>query len=79
MHRQSWPAFDPKLASATEVTIVVQVDGRMRDRITASAGTSEADLQKAALASPKVKAALAGARPSKVIVVPDRIVSIVTK
>jgi leucyl-tRNA synthetase len=79
VHRQSWPAFDPRMASATEVTIVVQVDGKMRDRITAPVGTSEADLQQAALGSPKVRAALGGAKPSKVIVVPDRIVSIVTK
>ena len=79
VHQQAWPAYDAKAATATEVTIVVQVDGKMRDRITAPAGASEADLQKAALASPKVKAALNGAKPAKVIVVPDRIVSIVTR
>ena len=79
VHRQTWPAFDPKLAAATEVTIIVQVDGKVRDRITAPAGQGQADLEKAALASPKVKAALDGAKPKRVIVVPDRIVSIVTR
>ncbi len=79
VHRQPWPSFDAKLASVTEVTIVVQVDGKVRDRIVMPAGVSAPDAEKAALASVKVKAALGGAKPAKVIVVPDRIVSIVTR
>jgi leucyl-tRNA synthetase len=79
VHQQSWPAYDAKIAATGEVTIVIQVDGKVRDRITAPAGTSQADLEKAAFASAKVQAALGGAKPSKVFVVPDRIVSIVTR
>ncbi len=79
VHQHAWPVFDPRLASATEVTIVVQVDGKVRDRIVMPAGTSDADIRAAALASAKVQAALAGATPAKVIVVPGRLVSIVTR
>ena len=61
------------------VTMVIQVDGKVRDRIPMAAGRPDADVQRAALASPKVQAALDGAKPAKVIVVPDRIVSIVTR
>ena len=79
VHRQPWPAYDGALAAAADVTIVVQVDGKVRDRIAAPAGTPKADLERMALASEKVQAALRGAPPSKVIVVPDRLVSIVTR
>jgi len=79
VHQQSWPAYDAALAAATEVTMVVQVNGKVRDRIVAPAGMSNADATSAALASPKVQAALKGAKPAKVFVVADRIVSIVTE
>ncbi len=61
------------------MTIVVQVDGKVRDRLDAPAGRPEAELQRLALASPKVQAALNGSKPTKVIVVADRLVNIVTR
>ena len=79
VHQQRWPAYDESIAAPREVTIVVQVDGKVRDRIPMAAGRPDAEVQRAALASPKVQAALDGAEPAKVIVVPDRIVSIVTR
>ena len=79
VHQQSWPAYDEAVAAPRSVTIVVQVDGKVRDRIPMPAGRPDADVEREALASPKVKAALNGAKPAKVIVVRDRIVSIVTK
>ncbi|HYK97966.1 MAG TPA: leucine--tRNA ligase [Candidatus Acidoferrales bacterium] len=79
VHRQSWPAFDAKLAAANEVTIVIQIDGKVRDRMVLPAGLPEGELRTRALASAKAMAALAGATPTKVVVVPDRLVSIVTK
>jgi leucyl-tRNA synthetase len=51
----------------------------VRDRIPMPAGRPDAEVQRVALASPKVRATLGGAEPSKVIVVADRIVSIVTR
>ena len=77
VHVQRWPAYDPKLAAATEVTIVVQVAGKVRDRFTVPAGTAKAELERRALASEKVQAALNGAKPKNVVVVPDRLVSVV--
>jgi leucyl-tRNA synthetase len=79
VHQQSWPAFDAELAAPTTVTIVVQVAGKLRDRIEAAPGTSEAELKRLALASPKVIAALNGGTPTKVIVVQDRLVNVVVK
>ncbi len=79
VHLQRWPAFDPRLAAASEATIVVQVDGKVRDRITVPAGTAKDTLERAALGSAKVRAAMAGASARKVIVVPDRLVNVVTK
>jgi leucyl-tRNA synthetase len=78
VHQQRWPAYDAAVAAPREVTIVVQVNGKVRDRITMAAGLPEAQVQREALASSKVQAALNGVKPAKVIVVADRIVSIVT-
>jgi leucyl-tRNA synthetase len=79
VHRQSWPAFDPAIAAANEVTIVIQIDGKVRDRITAPAGIPQAAAEKLAMASPKVKAALNGREPGRTIFVPDRLVNFVTR
>jgi leucyl-tRNA synthetase len=79
VHQQSWPAYDDAVAAPREVTIIAQVDGKVRDRIQMAAGLPDADVQRRVLASPKVQAALNGTKPAKVIVVRDRIVSIVTK
>jgi leucyl-tRNA synthetase len=78
VHQQPWPTFDAALAAAQEITLVVQVDGKVRDRITAPAGLSDTEAEKLALASAKVQATLKGAAPKRVIVVRDRLVSIVT-
>ena len=78
VHQQRWPDYDEAAAAPREVTIVVQVNGKVRDRIPMPAGLPEADVRQKALASAKVQAALNGAKPAKVIVVADRIVSIVT-
>ena len=75
--RESWPGFDEsKIATAT-ATIVVQVCGKLRDRIQVSADASEDELKKAALGSSKVKESIGGKEPKKVIVVPGRLVNIV--
>jgi leucyl-tRNA synthetase len=79
VHKQAWPFYDPALATAVDATIVVQVNGKMRDRIIVPAGTPEEELRRVALASAKVQAALAGATPTRIITVPDRLVSLVTK
>ncbi len=77
VHQQSWPAWDEELAKEPEIVIPVQVNGKVRDRLTVAPGTDEATLRAKALASPRVQEHLAGREPKKVIVVPDRLVNIV--
>ncbi len=72
-----WPEYDAATAVEPEVTVVVQVGGKLRARLTMAAGASEHKVLDAALAHPKVKAALDGAKPSKVIFVPDRLINLV--
>ena len=72
-----WPEYDAAAAAVPEVTLVVQVSGKVRDRLTIPVGTSEEKALEAALASERVKAAFDGRRPSKVVYVPDRLINLV--
>jgi leucyl-tRNA synthetase len=72
-----WPAWDEKRLILTEIEYVVQVNGKVRDRALLPADMSQADLEKAALASEKIQKLLEGKTPKKVIVVPKRLVNIV--
>jgi leucyl-tRNA synthetase len=73
----SWPEYDAEAAAVPEVTVVVQVGGKLRDRLTLPVGTPEAAVLKAALASERVRAAFDGRQPSKVVFVPDRLINLV--
>ncbi len=77
VHLQRWPTFDPDLVRQDTVTMVVQVNGKVRDRIDVDAGISEGDAEAAALASAKVIDALGGATPKRVVVRPPRLVNVV--
>ncbi|BAK68441.1 leucyl-tRNA synthetase [Sphingobium sp. SYK-6] len=72
-----WPVVDPALLVEDEVTIAVQVQGKLRDTLTVAKGTDKATLEALALAAPNVVRTLDGAAPKKVIVVPDRLVNVV--
>jgi leucyl-tRNA synthetase len=72
-----WPQVDPALLVEKEVTIAVQVRGKLRDTLTVAKGLSQDELQALALASQKVQHAIDGAEIRKVIMVPDRLVNIV--
>ena len=74
----AWPEVDPALLVEDEVTIAVQHKGKLRDTLTAPKGASKGDLEAMALASDKVQRSLDGAEVRKIIVVPDRLVNIVT-
>lgn len=73
----TWPAVDPALLVDDEVTVAVQVKGKLRDTLTVAKGTAREELERLALASDKVQRALDGAEVKKVIVVPDRLVNLV--
>jgi leucyl-tRNA synthetase len=77
VHRQSWPTYDEALVAESLVEVVVQVNGKVRDRLMLAADAAEPEAVAAALAAPKVAEALAGADPRKVIYVPGRLVNIV--
>jgi leucyl-tRNA synthetase len=59
------------------VTLVVQVAGKVRDRLPVSAGLSEEQALAAAMASDRVRAALDGSKPSKVVYVPNKLINLV--
>jgi leucyl-tRNA synthetase len=77
VHLQKWPAWDAELASDDEITLVVQVNGKLRDRIQVPAGIAEDEAKRLALASEHVQRQLAGGEPKKVIYVAGKLVSIV--
>ncbi len=72
-----WPTYDPALTVDNTVTIVVQVNGKIRDKFEAALGTDKAELEKTALALPGAVKFLEGKAPKKVIVVPNKLVNIV--
>ncbi|MEG3181656.1 leucine--tRNA ligase [Sphingomonas sp. LT1P40] len=73
----AWPQVDPALLVDDEVTIALQVNGKLRDTIMAAKGEAKDVLEAMALANANVQRILEGATPKKVIVVPDRLVNIV--
>jgi leucyl-tRNA synthetase len=73
----SWPAYNEQLTHDDEVTVVVQVNGKIRDKFTAAVGTPKAELEKTALALPAVLKWIEGQKPAKIIIVPDKLVNIV--
>lgn len=72
-----WPKHDDALTVDDQVIVVVQVNGKLRDRIEVPKGTAQEKLQELALASPKIISALEGKTPKRVVVIPDRLVNIV--
>ncbi|KQR83608.1 leucine--tRNA ligase [Sphingomonas sp. Leaf343] len=72
-----WPMVDPAMLVDDEVTIAIQVNGKLRDTLVFAKGAPREDVEAAALASDKIARTLDGKPPRKVIVVPDRLVNIV--
>jgi leucyl-tRNA synthetase len=77
--RAPWPKYDPELAKEEEIEIPVQVNGKLRGRITVPADAGEEVVRERALADEKVKAAIAGKPIIKVIIVPGKLVNVVVK
>jgi len=78
VHRQRWPTWDPALAVEQEITLVIQVDGRVRGRLTVPLTISEEDIRALAMAEESVRRHL-GERPvCQVVYVPGRIINLVT-
>jgi leucyl-tRNA synthetase len=77
VHEESWPVADPAKLVVDSVTMVVQVNGKVRDRIEVPAGVDATEAERIALASEKVQAHLGGNPPRKVIARPPQLVNVV--
>ena len=77
IHLQAWPLADPALLVEDTVTMVVQVNGKVRDRIEVVPDVSEPEAERLALASPSVVEALGGGAPKRVIARPPKLVNVV--
>jgi leucyl-tRNA synthetase len=77
IHNQSWPSWDEELAKEEEITLVVQINGRMRDRVTAPASITEDEAKALVLARQKVRSYTEGKKIIKQIYVPRRLINLV--
>lgn len=77
VHTQAWPEYDVELAREEEITLAIQVNGKLRDKIVVPASIIEIDARELALARERVKALINGKKLSRVIYVPKRVVNIV--
>ena len=77
IHEETWPEFDAELAAEDKVTMVVQVNGKVRDTIDVPADIGEDEMRKLALESDKVKNHLNGKEPAKIIAKPPKLISLV--
>lgn len=79
IHNEPWPLYDEAKAKQNNIMLIVQVNGKIRDKIETTAGQTNDELSKLALSSEKTKQFLEGLNVIKTIVVPDKIVNIVAK
>lgn len=77
VHLQAWPVLDPQAIIEDVITLVIQVNGKVRDRIEVAANISEEDAKVVALKSEVIQKFLGGKTPQKIIVVPGKLVNIV--
>ena len=78
VHLKAWPQADPRKAREDEITVVVQVNGRVRDKLSVAPNTANEKLEEMALASANVQRWMNGEQARKVVVVADKLVNIVT-
>ena len=77
VHQQSWPVYDPGLTVDDMITLIIQVNGKVRDRIVVPAGLTDEEATAQAMKSERVQGYLNDNSPQKVIVVPGRLVNLV--
>jgi len=79
IHETAWPDYDEALTQDETFTLVVQVNGKVRERIEVAADTSERDIRMLALSNPRVASFIGEATVQKVIYVPGRLINIVVR
>lgn len=77
--RQQWPDYQQRVLQKDQVTVVVQVNGKVRDKVVLEAALSQEQLEEIVLARPKIKGYTTGKQVVKVIVIPGKLVNIVVK
>ena len=77
IHNQPWPEYDEELVKEEEITLVIQVNGKLRDKVLVPASISEVEAKELALGRERVKAYIDGKKLTRVIYVPNRVVNIV--
>jgi leucyl-tRNA synthetase len=79
VHQSSWPDYDEAMTIAREVTMMIQINGKVRDQMTVAADIGDDELETAVLAREKVQSYVDGQSVKKVIIVPGRLVNVVVK
>ncbi len=79
IHNEPWPEYDESLAKASDITFILQVNGKIKDKIQVAVDTSKDELEKLALQSEKMQTALDGKQIVKTIIVPNKLANIVVK
>jgi leucyl-tRNA synthetase len=79
IHNQSWPKWDEELTKEEEVMLVIQVNGKLRDRVAVPVSITEAEAKELALSSERIKAYVKDNKVAKIIYVPQRLVNIVIR
>ncbi len=79
VHTEAWPAYDEALTTDEMIELPVQINGKLRDRVLVPAGASAAQIEATVLAREKVRAALDGKQPARVVHVPGRLVNVVVR
>jgi len=79
VHNQKWPSYDPDALIKDEIEIVIQINGKVKERIMIATGLSKEETREEAMKTEKVKELIEGKDVIKVIVVPERLVNIVVK
>ena len=79
IHQQPWPKWDEDLAREEEITLVVQVNGKVRDRLQVPADIDEERAKELALASQRVQSHIAGKQAQRIIYVPGKLVNVVVR
>jgi leucyl-tRNA synthetase len=79
IHRQPWPSYDPRLLEEEEVTVIIQVDGKVRDRLTVKKDIARTELRNLVEQRPNVRRFLSGRRVKEMYLVPNRLVNFATE
>jgi leucyl-tRNA synthetase len=78
IHKERWPDFDEELAKEEQITLVIQVNGKVRDRVLVPADVTEEKAKEIALASEAAARHIGDAEPKEIIFVPGKLINIVT-